>query len=153
MMHSTYYYSLLHMAILTPSKWLNVKARFSRNGPPRASRLAKCCMRRTTTYPVSTNALCWPRHTRGPPLKGKYAQRGRSGVSVFSSQRPGRNSSASGPYISGRRCIAHTEYCTAVPLATKTGERPSEPPPRGRVVFRFAKRKFSGTGGWRRRAI
>ena len=76
--------------------------------PPRGSISLNCCTRRVTTYPASISALCCPKHMREPPLKGRYAQPGRSGFSE-SSQRPGLNSSASDPYTSGKRCIVHTQ--------------------------------------------
>ena len=63
------------------------------------------------------------------------------------SQREGRNRAASGPYRSLRRCIAYTQYPTASPLRTRTGDRPSGPPPKGRVVVFRAEREFMGTEG------
>ena len=97
-----------------------------------------------------------PKHTRGPPLKGKYPQaavtsswnNGRS-----SSHRSGRNCSASSPYKSSRRCIAYTQKATFSPLRMITGDEPSGPPPVGRTVVRCAVRVFTGTDGYSRRAV
>ena len=49
-------------------------------------------------------------------------------------QRSGRNSSASSPHRSLRRCIAAILKAIVVPSVTKIGEFPSGPPPRGRMV-------------------
>lgn len=64
----------------------------------------------------------------------------------------GRNAVGSGPYRSLRRCMWYTEYATGTPSRTKSGERPSGPPPTGRVVVFLQNRVLIGTGGYNRRA-
>ena len=59
---------------------------------------------------------------------------------------------ASEPYKSLRRCMWYTEYATGIPSLTRRGERPSRPPPTGRVVARLQNRVFIGTGGYSRSA-
>ena len=91
-----------------------------------------------------------PRHSRGPPLKGRYPHfmSASSGPSHLS----GRNDPASDPYRSLRRCMWYTEYATGIPSRTKIGERPSGPPPKGKVVACLQKRVLIGTGGYSRSA-
>ena len=42
---------------------------------------------------------------------------------------------------------------TIVPFDTKTEERPSAPPPRGRIVSLLATRELVGATGYSRRAV
>lgn len=60
----------------------------------------KAWSRRAIVYDDSVRANFWPGQIRGPPLKGKNSQPGRR-----PSHRSGRNSSASSPKNSFRRCI------------------------------------------------
>lgn len=77
------------------------------------------CINRTMVYEASVNANCWPRQIRSPPLKltflpsadiafgdaaFTYGIKPHPGRSDASSQRSGRNSSASGPNVSVKRC-------------------------------------------------
>ena len=64
----------------------------------------------------------------------------------------GRNARWSGPYRSFRLCMWYTEYATGMPSRTRSGERPSGPPPTGRVVVFLQKRVLIGTGGYNRSA-
>lgn len=70
-----------------------------------------------------------------------------------SSQRSGRNSSASSPKTSLFRCSAWTDHRTDVPLGTRMGCLPSLPPPRGRMVSLLVVLEFVDTGVKRRRAV
>lgn len=92
-----------------------------------------------------------PRHSRGPPLNGKYPHL--ISASAELSHLAGRNTKGSGPYKSSCRCIWYTEYATGIPGRTSKGECPSAPPPRGRVVIFLQKRELIGTGGYSRSAV
>jgi hypothetical protein len=65
--------------------------------------LSYLCMILTITYPASVRANCCPRQILGPPLNGRNSHPG-----FLPTQRSGLNSSASGPQMSFRRCIACT---------------------------------------------
>jgi hypothetical protein len=84
-----------------------------------------------------------PKQIRGPPLKGRKAHI----FFVSSSHRSGRNSWASVPQISVRRCMCHTDHATIMPFFTKIGDLRSGPPPVGSMVSLTAIRAFTGTGG------
>lgn len=88
-----------------------------------------------------------PKQILGPPLNGRKPHPGLS-----PSHRSGLNSSTSGPNISSRRCKAHTEYRTVVPLLTNIRSWPSGPPPTGSQVSLTAWRPLIGTVGYRRSA-
>lgn len=107
----------------------------------------KACSNLATVYEDSMSANFCPGHILGPPLKGRYSHPGRI-VSHLS----GRNSSASGPKSSGRRCITKVLYVITLFFATNSGEFPSGPPPTGIVVSLFAMRLLVAMGGNKRSA-
>jgi hypothetical protein len=107
--------------------------------------IGKACRSLTTVYETSMRAKSWPRHCRGPPLKGKNAHP--IPVRLLFSHLSGQNSYASCPKMLFIREFTYCEMTTSSPFLTRMGLLPSGPPPVGSMVVLVAVRLFNGTGG------
>lgn len=100
------------MEVLTPSFWTIGRGFFPSSSPSPAQRtVSKACSSRKVTSASCVRANCCPMQIRGPALNGRYwkppAPAPPRRASRSSPHRSGRNSDASGPYRSVRRCMLH----------------------------------------------
>lgn len=104
-------------ATFTPCKLLGpirMMALYGRSS--RGSRVRNRCTKRRSTYDASVSTSTCAGQMRGPPPKGTNFHRGRT-----SPQRSGRKTSASGPQLSGSRCMRYRLAWTMSPFWMKMG--------------------------------